>query len=404
MDCRKYLDGCMCVVITMDVDVSRMQGQVELRGCHGFLAVVMVVACALGLLAAPALARTIEVPSEFLTLQEAIVAAESGDEILVAPGRYYESIDLLGKAIVLRSREGAALTVIDGTDQENSVVRCVSGEGKSTIIEGFKITAGDGDPSLYGPEATVGGGMVVLASTPVIRSCVFEGNNASYNGGGIFNSSGANVTIENCRFKSNSAEKGGAVFNIESSPLIQKTEFESNSARYAGGGIYNANQSASIIRGCDFTLNLATYNGGAIYNYDSTPSISNCMFFNNAATYKGGAIYHGYRSGTLIEDGTSRFQTDNDDIAGGGYLMGVAHPKGACCLGGACIEVEEDPCIEAGGAWTGPNTSCKDIVETFCPKPQAGDMNRDGQVDIDDMAILMNVWGTRRTGTISPRR
>ncbi|HBZ97606.1 MAG TPA: hypothetical protein DEO57_07155, partial [Phycisphaerales bacterium] len=40
-----------------------------------------------------------------------------------------------------------------------------------------------------------------------------------------------------------------------------------------------------------------------------------------------------------------------------------------------------------------------EILEAFCPKPQAGDMNRDGKVDINDMAILMNVWGSRRGGT-----
>ena len=206
---------------------------------------------------------------------------------------------------------------------------------------------------------------------------------------------GADVLVERCRFMNNSAEKGGAIFCLSSTPTFESSEFESNGARYAGGGIYNANQSPAIIRNCTFTLNLATYNGGAIYNYDSTPTISNCTFFNNVATYKGGAIYHGYRSGTLVEDGTSRFQTDNDDIAGGGYLLGVAHPNGACCIGGSCIEVEEGPCLDAGGTWAGANSKCSEVMAAFCPKPLAGDMNQDGAVDVADMAILMNIWGRR---------
>lgn len=371
-------------------------------GHQGIRASCWVIPAVAGCVVAGAGAGTIDVPGTHLTIQEAIEAAQPGDEIHVAPGRYFESIDFKGKPIRVVATEGPQVTFIDGTGVETSLVRCVSGEDKRSVLEGFRIVSGSGDPAFYGPEATVGGGMIVMGSSPTVRRCVFEGNNASYNGGGLFNGGGSNVTLENCRFKSNSAEKGGAIFNIESSPRILNCEFESNAARYAGGGIYNANQSAAMIKDCDFTLNLATYNGGAIYNYDSTPTISKCLFFNNAATYKGGAIYHGYRSGTLIEDGTSRFQTDNDDIAGGGYLMGVANPKGACCLGGACIEVEERPCIEAGGTWSGANTTCEEILEALCPKPQAGDMNRDGLVDINDMAILMNVWGTRRAGT--PRR
>jgi predicted outer membrane repeat protein len=346
-----------------------------------------------------AMAATLAVPGDHPSIQDAIDAASPGDVVHVAPGRYVESIDLKGKPIHVLATDGPRVTFLDGTTLKSSLIRCVSGEGPDTIIEGFRVTKGSGDSTFYGPEATVGGGMVIMSSSPTVRKCVFEKNDASYNGGGIFCGSKSSVLMDSCRFVKNSAEKGGAIFNIDSSPQIKNCEFESNAARYAGGGIYNANKSNTVITECNFTLNLATYNGGAIYNYDSTPRISSCIFFNNAATYKGGAIYHGYRSGTLIQDGTSRFQTDNDDIAGGGYLMGVANPKGACCLGDACIEVEETPCVEAGGSWAGANTTCKEVAASICPKPRAGDMNKDGVVDINDMAILMKIWGTRRSGT-----
>ncbi len=350
------------------------------------------------------LAGTINVPADHSSIQEAIDASTNGDTVLVAPGRYNETLDLKGKAITLKSSSGAEDTILDGARLNNSVIHCVSGEGKDTLIDGFTVTGGTGDPSFHGPEATIGGGAVVIGSSPRFRNCTFRGNIATYNGGGMYNGNGSRVTLEKCRFESNNAQKGGGVFNLESSPEFISTDFEGNGARYAGGAIYNANQSAALIRHCNFTLNLATYNGGAIYNYDSTPTISDCLFFNNAATYKGGAIYHGYRSGTLVEDGTSRFQTDNDDIAGGGYLLGLAHPHGACCLGGACIEVEEEPCIEAGGVWAGANSTCEEVLAAFCPKPMAGDMNKDGEVDVDDMAILMNIWGRRAPdGTVKPR-
>ncbi len=42
------------------------------------------------------------------SIQDAIVAAMDGDEIVVSPGTYFETIDLLGKAITLRSSDETA--------------------------------------------------------------------------------------------------------------------------------------------------------------------------------------------------------------------------------------------------------------------------------------------------------
>ena len=51
----------------------------------------------------PVNADTILVPSDHVTIQAAIDAASAGDEIVVAPATYFETIDLSGKAISLRS-------------------------------------------------------------------------------------------------------------------------------------------------------------------------------------------------------------------------------------------------------------------------------------------------------------
>ncbi|MCH8165792.1 MAG: hypothetical protein IH889_09305 [Planctomycetes bacterium] len=40
--------------------------------------------------------------------------AIDGDEVVVAPGAYIETINLLGKAITLRGSVGPEVTVIDG--------------------------------------------------------------------------------------------------------------------------------------------------------------------------------------------------------------------------------------------------------------------------------------------------
>ncbi len=63
----------------------------------------------------------------YCSIQTAIDNAVDTDEIVVAPGTYFETIDFLGKAITLRSSDGPDMTTIDGTGFH--VVQCVSFEG-----------------------------------------------------------------------------------------------------------------------------------------------------------------------------------------------------------------------------------------------------------------------------------
>ena len=114
-------------------------------------------------------AATINVPGDFATIQGAISDPNTvaGDEIVVAPGTYNEIIDFLGKAITVRSASGDPNdTIIDGGGG-GSVVTCSSGEGSSTVLDGFTITNGS---------ATTGGGMYNVNSNPTVTNCIFWGN------------------------------------------------------------------------------------------------------------------------------------------------------------------------------------------------------------------------------------
>ena len=66
---------------------------------------------------APALrAAAVNVPGDQPTIQDGINAAVSGvDEVVVDDGTYNEIIDFNGKAITVRSVNGAAVTTIDAT-------------------------------------------------------------------------------------------------------------------------------------------------------------------------------------------------------------------------------------------------------------------------------------------------
>ena len=72
----------------------------------------------------------------FLTIQGAVDTAADGDEIVVGPGTFNETVDLLGKALLLRSSEGPEATIIDIGAMPRSVVTCANGEGPDTVLDG----------------------------------------------------------------------------------------------------------------------------------------------------------------------------------------------------------------------------------------------------------------------------
>ena len=89
-------------------------------------------------------AADIYVPSGAPSIQAAVSSAADGDTIIVAAGTYNETVNLEGKAVTLRSSSGAALTTIDATGLDGSVILANSGEWSDTVIDGFTITGGAG--------------------------------------------------------------------------------------------------------------------------------------------------------------------------------------------------------------------------------------------------------------------
>lgn len=335
-------------------------------------------------------AETIHVPGDANSIQQAIHQARSGDEIVVAPGRYLENIDLMGKAVALRSAAGRDVTVLDGKGSRDSVIRCVRGEGRSTVIAGFTITGGTGNRSIYGPDATIGGGLLILESNPTIQDCRFENNQVTYNGGGVYSGYECAPSIERCEFIGNQAERGGGAYNSYSTSIFHNCRFIMNAASFGGGGIYNGNDSRPHISNCEFQANLASYNGGAIYDYESNSILEDCFFSRNAANYNGGAVYNGYLSDIRLKRCT--FLTPNDDIAGsGGFVLNPTAIVGACCLVDSCLQVSEIECLNAGGQYAGRKVSCED--DYICPERCPSDLNIDGIVDALDLVQLLADMG-----------
>ena len=177
----------------------------------------------------------------YCSIQFAISVAIPGDTVEVAPGTYFENINLLGKAITVSSSGGAAVTIIDG-GAAGTVVTCNSGESSSTIIDGFTITNGLN---------SVAGGMVILSSSPTVTHCAFIDNTVTGSGGGMYIGNGSQPLVADCIFSGNTAPVfGGGLMNFLSSPDIVNCSFSNNTASSGGGGIYNINNSNPVIANC----------------------------------------------------------------------------------------------------------------------------------------------------------
>jgi len=231
----------------------------------------------------------------FCSIQTAIDNAAHGDEIIVAPGTYLETISFLGKAITLRSSEGPDVSIIDARGA-GTVVVCVSGEGSGTVLDGFTITGGTGTPFEADPGyfILVGGGMYNFGSSPTVINCMMSGNTA-YEGGGMHNRR-SNPSVYDCTFADNvTFESGGGMANVDgSAATIVDCVFVDNRAGLCafecwghGGGLYNL-KSSPTVTGCTFIGNGATLTGGGMANIQSSPMVIDCSFYENAASLGGG--------------------------------------------------------------------------------------------------------------------
>ena len=235
----------------------------------------------------PAFAATIHVPGDHATIQDGIHAAADGDLILVAPGTYVENIDFIGKAITVRSWDGADVTIIDG-NRVGSVVVFANGETEGAIINGFTIRNG---------AAEYGGGIYCNNSSPTITNCTITGNSttgtgADSDGGGIYCNDSFS-TITNCTISGNFAEDyGGGISCYYSDPTITNCTITRNSATgiYGYGGGISCYYSDPMVTNCTISENGA-YSGGGIRCYHSDPMVTNCTVSGNSAEGGGGIFF-----------------------------------------------------------------------------------------------------------------
>ena len=176
----------------------------------------------------------LKVPSEYLTIQDAVDNSEDGDTILVAAGVYSGQgncdIELLRRQVYIFSESGPATTVIEcgGTAAEPHLGFQITGQSDASVIDGFTIRDG---------YAAQGAAISCQTSSLIIRNCIFYNNRATTSGGAI-RCKGTSPKIINCTFIGNAAPVGGTLQVMAgASPTLERciVAFSSD-----GGAVYSS--------------------------------------------------------------------------------------------------------------------------------------------------------------------
>ena len=235
----------------------------------------------------------------YASIQAAINAAAPGDLVLVHDGNYVENTNFSGKAITVKSVNGAVSTIINANGSGQGVT-FQSGEGPGSVLEGFTIRNGSG--SYEG-----GGGIRCWNSSPTITNCIIIGNQG-YNGGGISCYSAASPTISNCIISGNTASWGGGIScGYDSHPTITKCIISGNNAGH-GAAISCDTSCSPTITNCTITGNVGGDTGGIYIYASSSPSVKNTILWGNTPNQ----IY-------FVDPGVSSITVAYSDVDQDGY-------------------------------------------------------------------------------------
>jgi hypothetical protein len=311
-------------------------------------------------------------------VQEAIEAAQPGDELWVAAGIYYENVTVTpglalyggfaGTETHLSERDWVRHpSILDGR-RAGSVIVVTGAESADSRIDGFTIQNG---------EAEYGGGLLIANASPVIANnlirlnratngagiwlaasgAVCEGNQIEYNtatdgGGGLAMTNGS-VTIRSNVFLANEAYDGGAIDAWAGEPLIEWNRIQENRTSRSAGGV-RLTRAAAVVRNNWFVANVTRAVGGGMACYGGgSARIANNLFLGNRLriTGPGVGLYFDADSDVLLVNNTILYNAhflspavhcDGDQVAVVNNLIAFNHdglraPAGLVVIRNNCI-------------------------------------------------------------------
>ncbi len=354
---------------------------------------------------------------EYMTIQDAVDAAASGDTIEIEPGTYIDDdadgviVEISSKNLTIAAPSGGVTLDGEGAARGFVITHATTYLYRLDLLDCTALDGVGGGGLLFEDFGGSGENLWVISCTFTSCSSPVEfdqggairilGNSSSY----------INYEINDCQFTTcESATYAGALYAEDANGLIMYTSFINCSANNGGACEFRAG--TSDIYECVFQGNSTTNNGGAIrvYDDDAEITIGNSSFNGNQA-YRGSAIYQNRGDVTL----SNCEITDNLST-----LHGCLHLRDTDVA--AIIEVSgcrfsgnetDDGTGEAGiGGDEVVNLTVSD--STLCDHPQGGDIaiaytdgggndlgnwccpgdvDGDGDVDADDLVALLGGYG-----------
>ena len=248
----------------------------------------------------------------FVTLAEALTAANDGDKIKIAAGTYTGSgnIGLTVDKNLTFEKYGDGEAIFDAQGQG----RILNVNANSMNITG--LTFKNGKVSDQGAAIKFNG---KLSNSVIIAKFI---NNTARSGGAIYVGAGVSNLVINSTFENNVATgRGGAISIAKVSNSVINSTFENNNATSGGGAIYCNMVSDSLIN--SIFKNNSAERGGAIMFFDTfTKSNLTSVFINNIASADGGAnCFNFVNNVNIIGDFINNTAKGSGGEYGGGAMV-----------------------------------------------------------------------------------
>ena len=173
------------------------------------------------------------VPQQYATIQAAVNASANGDRVLIAAGTYSGSVTIAGKSLTLRGADWSSTAPQTHLTGSGTVITCTGTGAQQVTLENLLIR--DATKGVYADNVEV-----------VLNDChLVNFNNPSQNGG-CYQQRYRSLAANRCWFSRGRAAYGGGVYIGFASATFTDCVFDGNEATLQGGGGFV--QSGSSLR------------------------------------------------------------------------------------------------------------------------------------------------------------
>jgi hypothetical protein len=268
------------------------------------------------------------VPQDHELIQDAIDAAPDGATICIDAGTWFENLVIQDRSLDLVGLHGAWASVIDGQALGSTME--ISGDSDDhVLLQGLTLRDG---------EALDGGALDVSGCSLDLHDLQLMDSRAE-RGGGLSVRGAAQVDASDLGVRWNLATEAGAgIYVDEASTLdlleVEITENEAYSAN--GGGLYATGSAQLTLERVTIQYNVAANDadqlGGGLAIVDATATVNDALIADNEVTYAGGGVWVSGNSSLWLEASELTHNT-----------VGVSHIP---CSGGGAVRADDGSSLD----------------------------------------------------------